>query len=74
MLELQEVIRAHQKIQDDNSKVYENFEKEVYLTYEFEMDKSLINIEGRADGIIIQEDRTIIEEIKSTYQKLCIYR
>ena len=63
-----EGIRAHQKIQDDNSKIYENFEKEVYLTYEFEMDKSLINIEGRADGIIIQEDRTIIEEIKSTYK------
>ncbi|MCE5220975.1 MAG: DEAD/DEAH box helicase family protein [Clostridium sp.] len=63
-----EGIRAHQKIQDDNSKIYESFEKEVYLTYEFEMDKSLINIEGRADGIIIQEDRTIIEEIKSTYK------
>ena len=63
-----EGIRAHQKIQDDNSKIYENFEKEVYLTYEFELDKSLINIEGRADGIIIQEDRTIIEEIKSTYK------
>ena len=33
-----EGIRAHQKIQDDNSKIYEKFEKEVYLTYEFEMD------------------------------------
>lgn len=63
-----EGIRAHQKVQDDNSKIYENFEKEVYLTYEFELNKSLINIEGRADGIIIQEDRTIIEEIKSTYK------
>ena len=63
-----EGIRAHQKIQDDNSKIYENFEKEVYLTYEFEMDESLINIEGRADGIIIQEDRIIIEEVKSTYK------
>ena len=63
-----EGIRAHQKIQDDNSKIYENFKKEVYLTYEFEMDESLINIEGRADGIIIQEDRTIIEEVKSTYK------
>ena len=63
-----EGIRAHQKLQDDNAKIYENYEKEVYLTYEFEMDKSLINIEGRADGIIIQEDRIIIEEIKSTYK------
>ena len=63
-----EGIRAHQKLQDDNSRIYENYEKEVYLNYEFEMDKSLINIEGRADGIIIQEDRVIIEEIKSTYK------
>lgn len=63
-----EGIRAHQKLQDDNSKIYENYEREVYLNYEFEMGKSLINIEGRADGIIMQEDRIIIEEIKSTYK------
>lgn len=62
-----EGIRAHQKLQDDNENIYENYEKEVYLTYEFEMGKSLINIEGRADGIIIEEEKVIIEEIKSTY-------
>lgn len=60
--------RAHQKLQEDNGKVYENYEREVYLNYVFETDKSLINIEGRADGIIIQDDRIIIEEIKSTYK------
>ncbi len=60
--------RAHQKLQDDNGKVYENYQKEVYLTYEFELNESLINIEGRADGIIIEEDKVIIEEIKSTYR------
>ena len=63
-----EGIRAHQKLQDDNSRIYENYEKEVYLNYEFELDRSLINIEGRADGIIIQDDSIIIEEIKSTYK------
>ncbi len=63
-----EGIRAHQRLQDDNGKIYENYKKEVHLTYEFEMNKSLINIEGRADGIIIQEDKVIIEEIKSTYK------
>jgi len=63
-----EGIRAHQRIQDDNAKIYENYEKEVHLTYEFELEKSLINIEGRADGIIIEKDRIIIEEIKSTYK------
>ncbi|WP_315072369.1 ATP-dependent DNA helicase [uncultured Clostridium sp.] len=60
--------RAHQKLQEDNSSIYENYEKEVYLNYTFETKKSLINIEGRADGIIIQDDRIIIEEIKSTYK------
>ena len=63
-----EGIKAHQKLQGDNENIYENYEKEVHLTYEFEMTKSIINIEGRADGIIIQEDRIIIEEIKSTYK------
>ena len=42
--------------------------KEVYFTYEFEMDNSVINIEGRADGIIVEENSIIVEEIKSTYK------
>lgn len=63
-----EGIKAHQKIQEDNGKIYENYEKEIYLTYEFELDNSFINIEGRADGIIIEDKSTIIEEIKSTYK------
>lgn len=60
--------RAHQKLQDDNGKVYENYQKEAHLAYEFELNESLISIEGRADGIIIEEDRVTIEEIKSTYR------
>jgi len=63
-----EGIKAHQKIQEENGKIYEKYEKEVYLAYEFEMDKSIINIEGRADGIIFENDRVIVEEIKSTYK------
>ncbi|WP_160683652.1 ATP-dependent DNA helicase [Clostridium sp. C2-6-12] len=63
-----EGIKAHQKIQEDNGKIYENYEKEVYLTYEFQLDNSVINIEGRADGIIIEKNNIIIEEIKSTYK------
>lgn len=62
-------IRAHQRLQDDNEKIYESYEKEVYLTYDFEMAKSVIKIEGRSDGIIRERDKTIIEEIKSTYKK-----
>jgi DNA excision repair protein ERCC-2 len=63
-----EGIKAHQKIQEDNKKIYDNYEKEVYLTYEFELENSVINIEGRADGIIVEENNIIVEEIKSTYK------
>ncbi|OCA97531.1 ATP-dependent DNA helicase [Clostridium beijerinckii] len=63
-----EGVRAHQKLQEDNGRIYENYEKEVYLTHEFETNKSLIYIEGRADGIITERDKVIIEEIKSTYK------
>lgn len=61
-------IRAHQKLQEDNEKIYEVYKKEVYLTYDFEMSTSVIRIEGRADGIIEEKDKIIIEEIKSTYK------
>ncbi|WP_238916602.1 ATP-dependent DNA helicase [Clostridium sp. YIM B02555] len=60
--------KAHQKLQEDNGNIYKNYQKEVYLTHEFEMKKSVMNIEGRADGIINEEDKIIIEEIKSTYK------
>lgn len=62
-------IKAHQKLQGDNELIYEVYEKEVYLTYDFETVKSILKIEGRADGIIIEKDRIIVEEIKSTYKK-----
>ena len=64
-----EGIRAHQSLQSDNEKIYDIYEKEVSLSYEFEMEKSIVKIEGRADGIIKENNRVIIEEIKSTYKK-----
>lgn len=36
-----EGVRAHQKLQEDNGRIYENYEKEVYLTHEFETNKKL---------------------------------
>lgn len=60
--------RAHQKLQKDNSNIYSKYEKEVFMSHEFELKKSIIKIEGRADGIIFDDDKIIIEEIKSTYR------
>lgn len=65
--------KAHQKLQRDNADMYSDYEKEVFLTHEFELENSIIKIEGRADGIIYDKDKVIIEEIKSTYKSFaCI--
>ncbi|MBE6070481.1 MAG: ATP-dependent DNA helicase [Clostridium butyricum] len=64
-----EGIKAHQKLQSDNEKVYEKFQKEVYLSHDFQLQNAYVTIEGRADGIIEEDNKIIIEEIKSTYKK-----
>ena len=61
--------RAHQKLQEDNNKIYEVYEKEVKLYFEFQLNKITLKVEGRADGIIDDNGKIIIEEIKSTYKK-----
>jgi len=61
--------RAHQKLQEDNSKIYDIYEKEVKLFFEFNLERIILQVEGRADGIIDDNGRIIIEEIKSTYKK-----
>lgn len=60
--------RAHQKLQKDNASIYSKYEKEVFLTHEFELENSIIKVEGRADSIIYDKNKIIIEEIKSTYR------
>jgi len=61
---------AHQKLQASNATIYKNYEKEVKLEKEFYIDDIVLNIEGRADGIIIENDLVYIEEIKSTFKPL----
>lgn len=61
--------KAHQNLQADNESIYLNYTKEVTLDYEFELENIILKLEGRADGIIIEDDKVIIEEIKSTYRK-----
>ena len=61
---------AHQKLQASNGTMYNNYEKEVKLKKEFYIDNIILNVEGRADGIIIENDSVIVEEIKSTFKSL----
>lgn len=61
---------AHIKLQQDNEKIYDNYEKEVNLKCQFNIKNITLEIEGRADGVIKENYSTIIEEIKSTYKDL----
>ena len=61
---------AHQKLQESNEEIYENYNKEVRLSHEFVMDNITLVIDGRADGIIIENNIVYIEEIKSTMRDL----
>lgn len=61
---------AHGKLQKDNEEVYEDYEKEVILKLDFNKDNIILQVEGRADGIIKENNIVIIEEIKSTYRDL----
>ena len=63
---------AHQKLQKDNERIYVNYQKEVKLQKEFEINNIILLIDGRADGIIIDNNEVYIEEIKSTKKSLML--
>jgi len=64
-----EGIKAHKILQNQMG---ENYYKEYYLKDEFVLNDIIFLIEGRADGILIEDDETIIDEIKSTYTDLSL--
>lgn len=59
--------RIHQKIQRNKG---DNYLAEVSLKRTIEYGDMFITVEGRADGIIKEEDNVIIDEIKSTTRDL----
>ncbi|WP_313343398.1 ATP-dependent DNA helicase [Sedimentibacter sp.] len=62
-----EGIKAHKILQ---SLMGENYQKEYFLKREFTVNNIQFIIEGRADGIISENNEIIIDEIKSTYTNL----
>ncbi|WP_433941692.1 ATP-dependent DNA helicase [Paenibacillus lautus] len=60
---LTEGTRAHQQVQRDYG---ENDQKEVQLEAEIPYEDLLFVVEGRCDGLIQEDERTMIDEIKST--------
>ena len=59
--------RLHKKIQ---SQAGENYNPEVHLSHTFDMEKLMLTVSGRADGIIEEDDEIIIDEIKTTTLEL----
>lgn len=60
--------KAHQKVQKNNE--YKSYTPEVTLKYDIEYKGFNFVVEGRADGIILENDSFIIDEIKSTNRPL----
>lgn len=65
-----EGIRAHQMIQKSYE---ENYRAEVSLKYELKYNDITIVVEGRADGILIEGEKTVIDEIKTTLKDVLKY-
>ncbi|MHB8061714.1 MAG: DEAD/DEAH box helicase [Ruminiclostridium sp.] len=59
--------RIHQKIQKESG---DKYNKEVYLSFDYEIEGFVIKLEGRADGIIDEPEGIVIDEIKSTSRPL----
>lgn len=64
---MQEGSRIHRMIQ---KRMGSNYQAEVPMRYVYDAKDYQIIIEGRADGVIVQEDITTIDEIKGTYKDL----
>lgn len=62
-----EGVKAHKLLQ---SEMGISYQKEFFLKHELVFNDINFIIEGRADGLIIDEERIVIDEIKSTYRSL----
>ncbi|MDC7302298.1 ATP-dependent DNA helicase [Agathobacter ruminis] len=64
---MQEGLRIHRKIQKSMGTSYQ---AEVPLKYAKKYDEYDLVIEGRADGIFMEDQKTFVDEIKGMYQKV----
>ena len=62
---MQEGSRIHRKIQ---RRMGADYQPEVPLKIEVDREKYVLIIEGRADGVIVREGKTTVDEIKGIYQ------
>ena len=62
-----DAIRIHQKIQQSRP---ENYAAELAVSHQVDTDLFTLNIGGRIDGVYLDTDRVLIEEIKTTTRSL----
>ena len=64
---MQEGGRIHRMIQ---RRMGAEYQAEVSLKYSLPTERYVLVVEGRADGILLKDGRTVIDEIKGTYRDL----
>lgn len=64
-----EGIRGHQRVQKSYGHEYTS---EVSIKHAFSFDEIEIEVEGRMDGLLIENNKTIIDEIKTTTKDLLL--
>ncbi|MDU6985475.1 MAG: ATP-dependent DNA helicase [Terrisporobacter othiniensis] len=64
-----EGIRGHQRVQKSYGDEYTS---EVSIKHTFSFDEIEIEVEGRMDGLLIENNKTIIDEIKTTTKDLLL--
>ena len=64
---LVEGTRGHQRIHDTRP---EHYQAEVPVSHSVEVDGIALEINGRIDGLLIEEDCVLVEEIKTTERAL----
>ena len=65
-----DAIRIHQKLQQSRP---QNYTAEVAVSHQIETEQFILNVGGRIDGVYLEADRVLIEEIKTTTRNLEYY-
>ena len=61
---------AHKRYQSEQAKIFSEYKYEVPFRYEYSIEGFRIIVKGRLDGVYFNQDKWVIEEIKSTLRAI----
>ena len=61
---------AHKRYQSEQVKIFSEYRCEVPFCYEYLIEGFQIIIQGRLDGVLLNQDKWVVEEIKSTLRSV----